>query len=209
MGTEVVINKKPMLVKIAEQLMKDQLELDSWAVQIALGKAELKDKYEEAKKQMKKSIRDFRETLHSELKKNNSWNNTFKSKLNKLEDQLSIGMAETKKLFAEQRKIIATHIEDLKIELKKNPMVFKMADFFMAALEKLKFQLELIERKMEEEKKELTNEFKVEMNKAGNKIKSILSDLNERKAGINSKIENFSNEINAAYAHIKKAVKVF
>ncbi len=56
-------NQKPILVKIADQLLKDQQELDSLAVQLSLGKAEAKDKFEEVKKQIRKSIQEFKITI--------------------------------------------------------------------------------------------------------------------------------------------------
>lgn len=80
MEEAVKTNQKPILVKIADQLLRDQEELDLLAVQISLGKAEVKDKFEEAKKQLKKSVQEFKETLTSEYEQTRDWASSFKKK---------------------------------------------------------------------------------------------------------------------------------
>lgn len=207
MEKEVTTNQKPILVKIAEQLLNDQRELDSLAVQLSLGKAEAKDKFEEAKKQMKKSVQEFKETLSSEYKQSKDWVNSIDIKLSNLEDYLAETKAETKEIFEKQKKNILKGIDDVKNEIKKNPEVIKFANYYTAASEKIKLQMELFEKKMEAKTTELTKEFKDEMNNAKEKLTSIIAKINEKKDDIDLKLESFSDEIHLSYNHLKKAIQ--
>ena len=54
---------KPLLSRIAEQLVKDQQELDHLAVQLSLGKVEIKDKFEALKQKLKASVHEFKVDL--------------------------------------------------------------------------------------------------------------------------------------------------
>jgi len=200
-------NHKPILVKIADQLLKDQQELDLLAVQLALGKVEAKTEFEEAKLKLKKSTQNFKEKLSLEIEQSSDWANSVKIKLDNLDEQLDKGMAETKEVFKEQKKNILKGIEDVIIEIEKNPEILKLADFFTPASEKIKLQLEIFEKKMEAKTMELTDEYKDEMKNAHDKIKSIISMIKEKQEDASLKWENFKDEIHISYEHLKKAIQ--
>lgn len=197
-------NPKQILVRIAEQLKKGQEELDALAVQFSLGKAEVKDKFEEAKKQMRNSILDFKEVLAD---RKDNWVTRVKDKLDDLDEMLDKGKAETKAKFAEQKKSITERLNQLRNEVRENPEAENLANHFTAATEKMKLQLALLEKKIGEEKKELTEEFKEEMGKARTKIDSIVARTKEMKEDVDLKLEHFSEEIQLSYDHLKKAIK--
>jgi len=207
METTVKSKQRPILVKIADQLLKDQQELDLLAVQISLGKAEVKDRFEEAKKQMKKSIREFKEVLSFDKNSNKDWANSIRIKLNELEGQLAKGKVESKKVFDEQKQIILKEIEELRNEIKMNPDAVKLAHYFTAATEKIKLQMDLFEKNMGAKKTGLTEEFKDEMNHAREKINTLLAKANKKKDDMDLKLENFNDEIHLSYEHLKKAFK--
>ncbi len=197
-------NPKQILVRIAEQLKKGQEELDALAVQFSLGKAEVKDKFEEAKKQMRDSILDFKEVLAD---RKDNWVTRVKDKLDDLDEMLDKGKAETKAKFAEQKKSITERLNQLRNEVRENPEAENLANHFTAATEKMKLKLALLEKKIGEEKKELTEEFKEEMGKARTKIDSIVARTKEMKEDVDLKLEHFSEEIQLSYDHLKKAIK--
>lgn len=200
-------NQKPILVKIADQLLKDQQELDSLAVQLSLGKAEAKDKFEEAKKQIRKSIQEFKIRIDSEYKQSNEWTHSIDVKLMELESLLNKGVADSKEIFSKQKKDILRAIEGLENEIKKNSEVVKLTNYFMTSFEKAKLQMELFEKEMEGEKIALTELFKNEMKNAKEKINSISEQLENKKEDVKLKAENFDNEIRLAYDHLKKAIR--
>ena len=199
--------RKPILVKIADQLLKDQQELDLLAAQISAGKAEVKDKFEEAKEQMKKSVEEFRETLSSERKQTMEWANAVRNKLNELEEQLTKGKAESKLMFEKQRKNILAGIETIKNELRKNTGAPKSSNYFIAAAEKIKLQMELFEKKIGAQKSELTKGFKDEMNNAREKINSLIAGIKEKKDDVDVKLGHVNDEIQLSYKHLKKAIR--
>lgn len=199
-------DQKPILVKIADQLLKDQQELDSLAVQLSLGKAEAKDKFEEAKKQIRKSIQEFKIRIDAEYKQSNEWTHSIDVKLMELESLLNKGIADSKEIFSEQKKAILRAIEGLENEIKKNSEVVKLTNYFMISFEKAKLQMELFEKEMEGGKIALTELFKNEMKSAKEKITSISERLENKKEDVKLKAENFDNEIRLAYDHLKKAI---
>lgn len=109
-------NQKPILVKIANQLLKDQQELDSLVKQLSLGKAEAKDKFEEIKAELKQKVQDLKSTLSSEYQENKKWLVETISKLDELEDRLT---DKSKELFEETKSAILKSVEAVQSELKK------------------------------------------------------------------------------------------
>lgn len=207
METTDKTNERPILKRIAEQLLKDQQELDELAVQFALGKAEVMDKFEETKKFLRKSVLEYKEILSSDFKQNKEWAGFLKLKLDDLEEQLAKGKTESKEMFEQQKQAILKSIVDLKNEVKKNPEAHKVSDYFIAAYEKAELQLALFEKKIGDTKKELTKEFKDEMHTAGVKINSILDRLKDKRDDVDEKMENFKDEIRLSYSHLKKAIR--
>lgn len=199
--------QKPILVKIADQLLKSQQDLDELALQLSLGKAEVKDKFEEAKKQLKTDIREFKEELDADYKQSKDWAKETFDELTDLESLLDKGKAETKEVFEEQKKNIIYGLENVKNAIKKNPEVIKMGNYFTSAVERIQLQMALFQMNLNSDKKELTKEFKHEMNAAKTKINSIITKIQDAKDNVDLKLDHFNNEIELSYEHLKKAIK--
>ncbi len=197
---------KPLLSRIAEQLVKDQQELDHLAVQLSLGKVEIKDKFEALKQKLKASVHEFKVDLKDVYNDNKDWSVGFKEKLNHLEEQLSASKAETKEVFKAQKKNIVHAMDLVKEEIKKNPEVHKVSDFFTAASEKARLQIRLFEMKWGSKEKVLTG-FRSEMKKASEKVDEIIADAKVNKQKAEIKLKGFNTEIHEAYGHFKKAIK--
>lgn len=204
MKTTEISNQKPILVKIADQLLKDQQELDHLAVQLSLGKAQVKEEFEKTKLKMKNSLHEFKVELVSEIDKEFVALDNY---LTDLENELEDGEAKTKELFLKQKKNILKKLETVKIEIENNPRVLKIADFFNSASFKTKLQLEILEKKFDEKKKEVTAEYNQEMKKAQEKINAIISKLKEKQEDNNLKWENFKNQIHLSHEHLRKAIQ--
>ena len=197
---------KPLLTRIAEQLVKDQQELDHLAVQLSLGKLEVKDKFEAIKQKLKASVHEFKVDLKEIYNENKDWSVGFKEKLNHLEEQLSASKAETKEVFKAQKKNIVHAMDLVKEEIKRNPEVHKVSDFFTAASEKARLQIRLFEMKWGSKEKVLTG-FRTEMKKASEKVDEIIADAKVNKQKAEVKFKGFNTEIHEAYGHFKKAIK--
>lgn len=205
MKTTEISNQKPILVKIADQLLKDQQELDHLAVQLSLGKAQVKEEFEKTKLKMKNSLHEFRVELNSEIDQEYAF---LDSSLTDLENELDEGEAKTKEMFLKQKKNILKKLEAVKIEIESNPSVLKVADFFTSASIITKLQLEILEKNFDKKKVELTAEYNEEMITAQEKINSIISKLKEKQEDANLKWENFKDEIHISYEHLRKAIQV-
>lgn len=197
-------NQKPILVKIAKQLLKDQQELDHLAVQLSLGKVEAKDEFEKTKSKLKSSVHEFKVTLTSNIRQDNTLLN---AKLEELEEQLDSGIAKTKEVFLTQKKNILKGIDNTIIEIEKNKEMIKSANFFTSASKKIRLQLEILEKNMGETKTELTSEYNKEMINAQEKINDLVSKIKEKQEDASLKWENFKDEIHISYEHLKKAIQ--
>ncbi|HNR06686.1 MAG TPA: hypothetical protein PKM27_05165 [Saprospiraceae bacterium] len=200
-------NNKALLVRLANQLLKEQQDLDHLAVQIALGKSKVIDLFEEAKVQMKKRLQEFKKLLPPPAQLNDTWFKSLNERVDHLEEMLNKGKAKTKVLFQEQKKNIIQALDKLKNLLKQRPELIKFAGHLTGAMEKLKLQMDLFEKKMGAEKKKLTKEFKAEMYDAAKKVNSIVSQVKSRQHDAGVKWEHFNDEIKISYAHLKKAIK--
>lgn len=204
---ETTSSQKSILVKMADKLVKNQQDLDALAVQLSLGKAEAKDKFEEIKKDMRSSVQEFKASLEAEYSRNKEWANAMKPKLNYLEGQLVEGKIETNFIFEEKKKNILKGLVEITYEIEKNPEVKRIAHYYNLASDKLQLQLDLVEKTWNQKKLELTNEFHDEMNNAKEKLTSIIAKINEKKDDIDLKLESFSDEIHLSYNHLKKAIQ--
>jgi len=196
-------NQKTILVNVADLLLKDQQELDHLAVQLSLGKVEVKEEFEKTKSRMKNSLHEFKVELNSEIDQVYAF---LDISLTDLENELDEGEAKTKELFLKQKKNILKKLETIKIEIENNPDILKIADFFISASIRTKLQLEILEKNFDEKKTELTAEYNQEMITAQEKINVIISKLKEKQEDANLEWGNFKDEIHISYDHLRKAI---
>ena len=199
--------KQPLLVRIADRLVRDQQELDELAVQISLGKAEVKDKFEESKKKMNKRVRKLTKAVSSEFEEGKEWVQSLQGKLSTLAGHLGKEKAETNEMFREQKQNILHGLDDVETEMQKIPEANKLSRRFTEASEKIKLQMDLFEKKIGAGKQELTREFHEEMGKAKEKIHSIAARIKEKKDDVDLKLDHFSDEMRESYEHLKKAIR--
>ena len=195
---------KTLLVRIADQLLKDQQELDELAVQFALGKTEVSDRFEKLKTDMKLQLQEYRKRLaHIEIQVPQK----VSEQLNHLEASLAKGAAVTKEKFIEQKEQIVNRLEELRVEMDLDGRLEKSAELFTTAAEKAQLQMELFEKQYHDKKIELGEEFRQEMKHARDKIDDLLVQAKDVKEEIGDRMEQFNDEIKIAYAHLKKAFK--
>lgn len=196
-------NQKSILVKIANQLLKDQQELDSLAKQLSLGKAEAKDKLEEIKSELKQKVQDLKSTLSSEYQENKEWLVETISKLDELEDRL---IDKSKEVFEETKSAILKSVETVQSEFKKNPAAINPSLLFTTYSEKVKLQLEILNQNIRHKKSEISETYTKGINEAREKINAIIDRLNDKKEEADVKLEIFKEELDLVYEHLKRAV---
>lgn len=199
-------NQNPILVKIAEQLLKDQQELDSLAVQLSLGKAEAKDKLKEIKAELKQKVNDLKTTISAGYAENKEWVKDTIQKLDELEDRLTDN---AEAFFEENKKNILNAAAEVESEIKKNPAAQKASLLFATYSEKAKLQLELLEQSIQNKKSAVSESFKEGIDEARKKINAIIERLNEKKDEADLRVEIFKEELDLVYTHLKKAIGAF
>tara|TARA_R110002111_G_C5887604_1_gene362933 strand:+ start:274 stop:885 length:612 start_codon:yes stop_codon:yes gene_type:complete len=197
-------SKKPIRIRLAEKLIKDQQELEHLAVQASLGKVEMEDEFKAAKAELKKSIHELKVELKHELKETEE---SVLKNLEKIDGQLDEDVAYTKESFLIQKKNIVNAINDAKKSIKNSPQTKRTTQLFNAISQKSKLQLELLEKNASDKKVELTEDYEKSMLAATEKFEEFTSKIKEEKEDASKKAANFKKEVAQSYKHIKKAFK--
>ncbi|MFM7022197.1 MAG: hypothetical protein ACKOXB_04405 [Flavobacteriales bacterium] len=186
--------------KIANTLIsgikKAQVELEEFQLQLALGKAEAKDKYEDVKKKFDHMVHETKLKVN-ELK---GEKDDLQSRLQELQLQLALGKADSIDAFIEQKKKITQALNKLELELKNHPFTAEVHAKLQHEIERFKIKLEILRLHFELKKDDIKEEFegkKAEFLKHVEKMKEKISSGKPA-----SKAENFSSEIKNAYKHL-------
>lgn len=204
METETKPTKK-ILIRIAEKLSEAQQEIDELTVQLALGKAEAKDKFEDIKKEFRSRLNEFRQylaTLPSDTELSGA-----RAIVDTLEKELEQGEASTQEAFASQQKKILTTTVSLQNTLKKKPAFSSLSHDFIHELEKFKIKLEIVHLRFGLRKMEIKDEFRDRMDEARKHVDKIRERVKESVISGKDMYEDFREEIQLAYKHFRKALK--
>ncbi len=197
--------EKSILLKISEKLALAQQELDELAVQLALGKAEAKDKFEEIKKDFRVRLNELRQAV-STAPKGDTLNELVR-KIEELEMLLTSGKAETKDLFETQKKKILKAILEIENALKGKFLDNTGMNHFTNEFEKFKLKLEILRLKFVVKKFEVKDEFRTGMKMAKKEITGIMDGTKHQFNKAKEKLNDFSGEISQAYQHLRKGMK--
>lgn len=180
-------------------------EIETLRVQIALGKAEAKDLYEEAKKKFKKEIDDAK-TEFNKIAKGSELIKIINA-FEMLQVQLSLGVAETAVLFETQKRAIIKAIEEFEVEMRQSDLSRDYAELIHFRFEKFKIELELLS--LHYQLKKLSTQFDFEQKKTEllNKVESLKKSMSTGKDKVMHGIDVFGDELSEAYSHFKKAFK--
>jgi len=186
--------------ELIAKLRRTTADLEEFQVQLALGKAEAHDKYEELKKK-------FNRTLHTVKTKAGTTGRKkaedLVADIEELQVQLALGKAETKDAFETQRKKIMRAINRL-----ESTLMAKAGAAEVEANEKLnhdmhafRIKLEMLRLQYELGKLEAKDKFEERKHRLDEKLANLKSRLNSRP--LSSK--NRKEELKDAYKHLKKA----
>jgi hypothetical protein len=191
--------------KIISGLKKSVVELEEFRLQAALGKAEAKDAYEAAKKKLNKYIHEAKIKLDSVKELTKEKSTQLKAELELLQVWLTLGKAETKEAFEEQRKNISKMLNDIEARIKKN----KTTDLYYAELqmeiEKFRIKLDILKLQYELRKLGVREEFEEKKKDFSKTLSDIKKQLLKKEEKAESTWEHFRDEISDAYSHLRKA----
>jgi hypothetical protein len=187
--------------KVINGLKKAAVELEEFQLQLALGKAEVSDKYEEVKK-------NFNEVIHEakvNLAGGTSIVNDLKGKLEELQLQLALGKAETKDSFKEQKIKILNAIHDIEVTLKMTDIGAELYSKLNSEIEKFKIKMEILSLKFELGKMDAKVMFEEKRKEFADKADKIKQKFSESESVIEKSWDQFTTELKDAYGHLKNA----
>lgn len=196
---------KTTLEKIAEQLLVAQKEIDEFVVQMALGKAEAKDDFEEIKKQFRARVHEFKLLLNDFPR--HAMSPSIKQRIDELEVQLALGKAETKDQFEDQKDKLLKAINGIEAAVNKWIGELENSPTFGHEIEKFKLKLEILRLRFSLKKIEVKDEFKDQMSKTKEVIEKFSKKAHDKVAAQKIKYRDFSNEITQSYDHLKNAIR--
>lgn len=188
--------------KVIDRLRKAATELEELQVQLSLGKAEARDKFEELKKNFSKTIQQIAADLKSAGAEKSV---ELRSLFDELQLQLSLGRAEAKEVFNEQRKKIETILHKVEQKIKSEPSNRELIDKLFDDIRKFRITLEIIAIAYELGKYEFGDAYKAHKKEFEQKLNAIKKKVEAQTDEIEKRAETFKNEISEAYNHLKQA----
>lgn len=194
--------EKTLLIKMAEKLTAAQQELDELAVQLALGKAEARDKFEEVKKEFRLRVAEVKKAAGAR-----EISEQLRAKIADLEGLLGAGSAEDKEAFEARRKKILEALKRVEDDLKDILSDLVDVNDFTHEAEKFKLKLEILRLKFVVGKFKVKDAFRTGMNDAKKEVSRIVTGAEAKVKKAKNTVTDFREEIQSAYKHMKKAIK--
>jgi ElaB/YqjD/DUF883 family membrane-anchored ribosome-binding protein len=190
----------------SEKLNKFQQEIEEFALQFSLGKAEATDKFEEIKKKFNARVNEWMNSI--KVSKEHS-TDKIKSLLEELRIQLELGKAEAKEVYEEQRKKVDHLISELETELKNKPQLKYLLPEIKLEIFKIKLKLQILGIEFKLKQNDLSKMIHEEMNKLRTNFEYLFKNDTKDSFHIKEKIDHFNTEIEKAFDHMKKAIRSF
>lgn len=189
------------LQQMTEKAVLARQELDELALQLSLGKAEAKDKFEEIKRGFRVKLNELRHIIQAGFQEKAA--KDLISKIIALETTLLADKADSQQAFNAQRRVLATLIGKLEEVIIKKFSSAPAVRGFVYEIEILRLKLEVLRLKFVVRKFKIKNSFRTGMDKAASVVRAAESKVRNTR----DRYRNFRDEIGQAYNHMKKAVK--
>ena len=194
-------SNKTFTDKLIDGLKNAATELEELQVQIALGKAEARDIFEDLKKKFNNRLNELK-FEYTRISNNENTSLLIKG-LEKLQVQLALGMAETKELFEDQLEKIKKELSALELEMKNNSSLHLHAAEMQLEIEKFKAKLELISLHFKLRKVITEYNFQQKKTEFHHKMDEHKIKIREKESQAKNKWSFFKKEIDEAYSHLK------
>jgi len=175
-------------------------ELEELQVQLALGKAEAKDVFENLKKSMHTRVLQLKLKIMNSNPKGEML--TIVNALEHLEVQLALGLAETKEVFETQRKNIGKSLSELESKLRSGAPGRQVAKMQLE-IEKFKTKLYLLSLSYHLRKINLEYDVKQKKEDFEKKLNTLKTKLSIKETHAKNKWQHFREEIKEAFDDLK------
>ncbi|MBI3512445.1 MAG: hypothetical protein HY064_17430 [Bacteroidetes bacterium] len=188
--------------KFATLLRKAATGIENLQVQLSLGEAEAADKYEEVKKKFNSFLHNAKAKIGTQSRRAA---NDLRAEVDELQVQLSLGKADSRDKFEEQKKKISKSMDKLERKIKSAEKASGFEEELLHEIETMRIKLEVIRIHYALGQMEALEEFE-------NKKHDLSEMLAKTKAKVAVKKEEFAKkrqrryaEIRESYKHLKKA----
>lgn len=186
--------------KVVDALRNTATELEEFRLQMALGKSEAKDKYEEVKKRFNLFMHD-NEIRVKGLKDYIEEANT---RYDELRVQFALGAAEAKDEFEKRKKELLDLVHEIEVKIKTNETLNKMYAIALIDIEQFKVQMEILEQRFKNDK--TGEEIKAAFQKANEEFNAFVEKFKDKyDKKKQTRMEHFQSEIADAFEHFKNA----
>ena len=204
--------EKSLKQRILERLEAWKGELDELKVQMALGKREAEDKYEQQKKQFLKWVQDNKHRLNDLEDEFGEDMEDLKDRWHVLMEKLESGKAETWEAFTEKRDDLNQHMETLRDWLKKatdkgSARARNLLDDLDNDLVKFRTRLDILALQMHLGRMEAEDEIKSARGKSGEIIENLKKRIADLSEDAEAKWEIVRRELGDAFHNIREAWK--
>jgi hypothetical protein len=192
------ISRRPALLEVAEKLKQAQQEIDEFTVQLALGSAEAKEKFEELKRNLKQHLADLKVAFRLVSREDR-----LRAKIDELEQFIKDAEAKDPVSFDEQKQRIMAAITYVEAEMLTRFKLLPAARDFVHEVEKFKLKLEILSLKVGLKKFVIKDNVSRRFREARKKVDTLISKAARQVGGGGFSV---TDEIRQAYKHVRKAV---
>lgn len=203
--TEKTTTDGPILKQLAARLLEAQQELDEFALQLALGKAEAKDRFEEIKKDFGQRVRNWRSKFSGTM--TDDLLREITDRLAELEERLASGEAPDEKEFKKQASFITNLLERIQTFITSNVKEDSQAAQLWHEMEKFKLKLEILRLKFALKRFILKEDAHQAAKDLRLRIEKILHQVENKISEGKDTLSDVQVEMREAYEHIRETLK--
>lgn len=190
--------EKKLSTTIINGLREAVADVEDLQVQLALGKAEARDLFEDIKKELRTQLNQLK--MRVRQGKTNSDLLAVVNAIEHLQVQLALGEAETREIFEEQLKKIEHALQQMEIALK--PAIDKNVAMMHIRIQKFKAKLKLLSFAYNLKKIELLYDLEKRKEDLERTLQTIGADLEQKKTSLKENWLNIKKNINDAFGKL-------
>lgn len=198
-------SQKSFTDTIINGLKKAVVELEEFRVQAALGKAEARDAFEEAKKNLRHFMHDAEQRFGASQTTVTDIGTQLKAAIETLQVQLALGKAETRDAFEAQYKKIVHALHTLEHFLANNKFTADYQETLNREIQKFRIKLEILKLRFELNKMAAHEEFEERKKDFSARLEDLSKSLHEKEKQAEKTWDHFKQDIAEAYGDMKKA----
>jgi len=191
--------------RFIQSLRDAQVDLEEFAMRLSIGKANAKDKFEEVKSSLKQFSIEVEDYFYQSGVLTSDDKINFKKAFDELRLQLSLGLADAKDVYQEQKKKIETQMSIIESVVSSDERVIEMKEKLLTEFEKARIKMEILQLQFSLGKLEAQSELEKRNKELSHKIEDMEATLRTKKDEYISKVNNFQTELKSAYSHFRKA----